>query len=146
MIAESGQAVGTRLFVREVLNHKFVTHVQPAKPAVKRRMDTFRCSSSGNMTLDLRGKTASRIQKDLRASLVADLLEGSDTAAFVCRQLRIDTTPRADQLELMVAAMPGRLSIDFSREPVQSDIIIHFISFHSLLMSHHENQRAQKEK
>ena len=37
----------------------------------------------------------------------------SREAAFVCKQLGINTAPRADQLELMIAAMPGVAKLCF---------------------------------
>ena len=107
-----------------VLRHRQVSHVRPASAEVVRRMDTFRCCSPGKMVLDLRGRSASRIQKDLRKALVQDLLEGDDTAAFVCRQLGIDNVPRADQLELMIAAMPGRWKLKFEGPAAESDLNI----------------------
>lgn len=113
-----------QLELSSVLRHRHVSHVQPASVAVKRRMDTFRCCSPGKMVLDLRGRSASRIQKDLRKSLVQDLLDGEDTAAFVCRQLAIDNVPRADQLELLVAAMPGRWKIKFEGPEAESGLDI----------------------
>ena len=102
-----------RLQLRELLKHKQVSHVRYASPEVRAKMDAFNTCSHGKMQMDLRGTTAKQIQKDLRAQLVADLMEGSDEAAFVCKQLGIDSVPRADQLELMIAAMPGRAKLVF---------------------------------
>ena len=41
------------------------------------------------MILDLRGKMAAQVQKDLRSQLVEDLKEGSDEAAFVAKSKRV---------------------------------------------------------
>ena len=112
------------LDLSSMLRHRQVSHVRSASANVKQRMDSFRCCSPGRMHLDLRGRSASRIQKDLRKALVQDLLDGDDTAAFVCRQLGIDNIPRADQLELMIAAMPGRWQIKFEGVTAESDLDI----------------------
>lgn len=111
-----------RLSLSEVLSHKQVSHVRPVSKRTKARMDTYRTCTPSRMFLDLRGKTACQVQRDLRASLVQDLVDGSDEAAFVCRQLGIDQVPRADQIELMIAAMPGALRLVFDGDPVESGL------------------------
>ena len=55
-----------------------------------------------------------------------DLKEGNDEAAFVCRQLGIDNVPRVDQLELMVAAMPGVDKIVFEGPEMKSGLDIEY--------------------
>ena len=72
--------------------------------------------------MNLQGKTACQVQRDLRKELVLDLQEGNDTAAFVCSQLGINNAPRADQIELMIAAMPGVASLTMQGAPAESDI------------------------
>lgn len=108
--------------MRELLVHPQVSHVVPAPADVRRRMDTFCTCKPQRMVLDLRGKSASQVQRELRASLVEDLQRGSDEAAFVCRQLGIDSAPRADQLELMIAAMPGVAKLVFEGPAVESGL------------------------
>ena len=114
----------SRLHLRDLLKHKQVSHVRHASRDVRTQMDKFNTCSHATMQLDMRGTTASRIQKDLRAQLVEDLKEGSDEAAFVCKQLGIDSVPRADQLELMIAAMPGRMRLEFDGPPAKSGLNI----------------------
>ena len=114
-----------RLHLRELLKHKQVSHVRHAVRDVRTKMDAFNTCSHGKMQLDLRGTTAKQIQKDLRAQLVEDLMEGSDEAAFVCKQLGIDSVPRADQLELMIAAMPGRAKLVFEGPVAKSGLNLH---------------------
>ena len=41
---------------------------------------------------------------------------------FVCNQLGIDQVPRADQFELMIAAIPDLTSLKFEGSPVASGI------------------------
>ena len=110
--------------LRDVLRHKQMSHVKVAPSAVRRQMDEYCTCAPKRMTLDLRGKTASKMQRDLRAQLVQDLKAGNDEAAFVCSQLGIDNAPRADQLELMIAAMPGVKDIVFEGPPVRSGLDI----------------------
>ena len=108
--------------LRELLQHPQVSHVRPVERKVKKRMDQFRKCGHDTWELDLRGTTAKQIQRRLREQLVEDLKAGSDEAAFVCSQLGIDSVPRADQLELMVAAMPGVTKLIFEGESVKSGL------------------------
>lgn len=85
-------------------------------------MDSSRVCSPGNMVVDLQGLSAARIQRDLRKSLVEDLRQKTDSAAFVCNQLGIDEIPRADQLEKMIAAMPGIEDLVFEGKPAESGL------------------------
>ena len=84
------------------------------------KMQSYCSCKPGKMILDLRGKLAAQVQKDLRSQLVQDLKDGNDEAAFVCKQLGIDSVPRADQLELMIAAMPGVEKIVFEGPAMKS--------------------------
>ena len=67
--------------------HKQVSYMSPVTRKVRKKMDTYCTCEPGRMILDLRGKMAAQVQKDLRTQLVQDLKEGSDEAAFVCKQL-----------------------------------------------------------
>ena len=96
-----------KLNLRDLLQHPQVSNVRPVRGKVRTRMGQFTQCGQDEWTLDLRGTTAKQIQRRLREQLVEDLKQGSDEAAFVCSQLGIDLVPRADQLELMIAAMPG---------------------------------------
>ena len=96
-----------KLNLRDLLQHPQVSNVRPVRSKVRAKMGTFVQCGQDEWTLDLRGTTAKQIQRRLREQLVEDLKQGSDEAAFVCSQLGIDLVPRADQLELMIAAMPG---------------------------------------
>ena len=110
--------------VDRLLRHKLVSHVTRASLEVTKAMNRFRTCSHARMDLDLRGKSACQVQRDLRKQLVADLVEGSDEAAFVCRQLGLDATPRCDQLELMVASMPGSATLQAHGPPAGSGLNI----------------------
>lgn len=111
----------------EVLRrHHQVSCVSEVSSKVRVKMDSYCSCKPGKMFLDLRGKMASQVQKDLRIQLVQDLKEGSDDAAFVCKQLGIDIVPRADQLELMIAAMPGVHNIVFEGAEVESGLDIEY--------------------
>ena len=108
--------------LKKLLRHKQVSHVLTAPPEVKRHMDSYRGCVASRVALDLRGKSASQVQRDLRKQLVHDLAAGVDDAAFVCSQVGIDLAPRCDQLELMIAAMPGLLQIEFDGPAAKSYI------------------------
>ena len=112
--------------LKVLMQHKQVSHVQSVSKKVKRKMDTFCTCTPGRLILNLNGRTACRVQRDLRCELVADLQTGNDTAAFVCSQLGINTAPRADQLELLMAAMPGAASIVFEGPPAESGLDIDY--------------------
>ena len=117
----------SRIRLREVLRrHKQVSHVRTASSKVKVKMQSYCTCTPGKMILDLRGKMAAQVQKDLRSHLVEDLKEGNDEAAFVCKQLGIDSVPRADQLELMIAAMPGVEKIVFEGPEMESGLDIEY--------------------
>ena len=117
----------SKMNLQEVLRrHKQVSHVSPASSSIHSRMDSYCSCTPGKMILDLRGKMAAQVQKDLRSQLVQDLKEGNDEAAFVCKQLGIDSVPRADQLELMVAAMPGVEKIVFEGPDMESGLDIEY--------------------
>ena len=114
----------SQLQLRDLLHHRQVSHVRQAPRKAKTKMDEFNKCQHGRMQLDLSGTTAKQIQADLRAQLVQDLKEGSDEAAFVCKQLGIDSVPRADQLELMIAAMPGLTKLVFEGPVAKSGLNI----------------------
>ena len=117
----------SRIRLREVLRrHKQVSCVEPVSSKVKTKMQSYCTCSPGKIILDLRGKMAAQVQKDLRSQLVEDLKEGNDEAAFVCKQLGIDSVPRADQLELMIAAMPGVEKIVFEGPAMESGLDIEY--------------------
>ena len=88
------------------------------------KMNEFGQCAHDKWVLDLKGTTAGQIQRKLREQLVEDLKQGTDEAAFVCRQLGIDSVPRADQLELMIAAMPGVAKLNFEGVPAKSGLDI----------------------
>lgn len=108
--------------LQSLLSHRLVAHVRPVSDDVQRHMDAFRGCEAEMLQLDLRGKSAGRVQQDLRRQLVKDLHDGVDEAAFVCKQVGIDSAPRCDQLELMVNAMPGRHTIVFSGPEAKSGL------------------------
>ena len=108
--------------LRELLNHPQVSNVKPVSGEVRHRMDGFKKCGHDTWRLDLKGSTAGQIQRQLRIQLVEDLKQGSDEAAFVCKQLGIDSVPRADQLELMIAAMPGVAQLEFKGLPAKSGL------------------------
>ena len=119
---DHGTEVASTLPLRELLKHKQVSHVIDAPADVREKMDEYCVCSPRNMVLDLKNKSASQVQKELRSALVRDLRQGSDTAAFVFDQLGLDNVPRADQLELMIAAMPGVDKIIFEGDTVESGL------------------------
>ena len=108
--------------LRDLLHHPQVSHVRPVEKKVRKKMDTFKKCGHDRWELDLRGTTAKQIQRRLREQLVEDLKAGNDEAAFVCSQLGIDSVPRADQLELMVAAMPGVTKLIFEGATAKSGL------------------------
>ena len=114
----------SRLQLRDLLDHRQVSHVRHVSRESKTKMNEFNTCSHGRMQVDMTGTTAKQIQADLRAQLVQDLKEGSDEAAFVCKQLGIDSVPRADQLELMIAAMPGLTKLVFEGPAAKSGLNI----------------------
>ena len=59
-------------------------------------MDEFGQCDHSTWTLDLQGTTAGQILRKLREQLIEDLKQGSNEAAFVCKQLGIDSVLRAD--------------------------------------------------
>ena len=107
LVRQAQRGVRKAVDLKVLLSHRQVSNVQPVSADVRQHMDSYRCCEFERMTLDLRGKSACQVQRDLRKQLVRDLEEGVDEAAFVCKQLGISMAPRADQLELMIAAMPG---------------------------------------
>ena len=111
-----------QLKLRDLLCHSQVSNVRRVSRDVRTSMDKYNTCSHGKMELDMRGTTAKLIQKELRAQLVEDLKQGSDEAAFVCAQLGIDSVPRADQLELMIAAMPGLAKLEFKGPEAKSGL------------------------
>ena len=110
------------LKLRQILQHPQVSNVRPVKKEVKDKMDKFTQCGHDEWILDLQGTTAKQVQRRLREQLIQDLKEGSDEAAFVCSQLGIDTVPRADQLELMIAAMPGVAKLVFEGTEAKSGL------------------------
>ena len=120
----SEQEQSVDISLRQLLKHKQVSHVRNVRKDTSKRMDTFATCNAPELVMDFRGTTAGRIQRQLRKSLVADLANGTDTAAFVCSQLGIDNAPRCDQLELLIAAMPGVASIKFEGPPAESGLNI----------------------
>ena len=108
--------------VQILLSHPQVSHKSNVSRRVRDRMDTFGKCAHRRVTLDLRGTSACKVQRNLRKHLVQDLKEGVDEAAFVCAQLGIDNVPRADQLELMIAAMPGLLDVKFEGPEAESGL------------------------
>ena len=123
---ENESAGEQHVSLKVLMQHKQVSHVQSVSKKVKRKMDTFCTCTPGRLVLNLNGRTACRVQRDLRCELVADLQAGNDTAAFVCSQLGINTAPRADQIELLIAAMPGAASIVFEGPPAESGLDIEY--------------------
>ena len=85
-------------------------------------MDSFRGYGFERMKLDLRGKSTCQVQRDLWKQLMQDLVDGVDEEVFVCNQLGVVMAPRADQLELMIASMPGLQNIKFEGPPAKSDL------------------------
>ena len=113
----------SRICLRDVLRrHKQVSCVEPVSSKVKMKMRSYCTCSPGRMILDIRGKMAAQVQKDLRSQLIKDLKERNDEAAFVCKQVGIDEVPRADQLELMIASMPGVENIVFEGPEMKSGL------------------------
>ena len=108
--------------LRDLLRHPQVSNVRDVTTRVQQRMDGFKKCGHDTWRLDLRGTTAGQIQRKLRIQLVEDLRQGSDEAAFVCKQLGIDSVPRADQLELMIAAMPGVAKLELKGTPAKSGL------------------------
>lgn len=113
-----------KIGLRDLLTHSQISNVRSVSNEVRRRMRSFEGCSHQHVKLSLNGTTAKQIQKNLRAQLVEDLKAGNDEAAFVCSQLGIDSVPRADQLELMIAAMPGVANLVFEGPEVKSGINI----------------------
>ena len=110
--------------LKDLLKHPQVSNMKPVSRKVRKRMDGFKKCGQDTWRLDLRGTTAGQIQRQLRIQLVEDLKQGSDEAAFVCKQLGIDLVPRADQLELMIKAMPGVAKLEFKGVPAKSGLSI----------------------
>ena len=117
----------SRIKLQEVLQrHKQVSHMSSVSSSVRSKMNSYCSCTPGRMVLDLKGRMAAQVQRDLRSQLVQDLKEGNDEAAFICKQLGIDSVPRADQLELMVAAMPGVEKIIFEGTEMKSGLDIEY--------------------
>ena len=112
----------SKLRLREILEHPQVSNVRPVKRQVQEKMNTFRQCEQDKWILDLRGMIATQIQRRLREQLIQDLKEGNDEAAFVSSQLGIDMLSRADQLELMIAAIPAVAKLVFEGTEAKSGL------------------------
>lgn len=89
-------------------NNTLITYTRPAKPYLKECMrKALPCPSPHrHQAFSTAGRTAHQVNRDLRKTLSQDLQRNIDREAFSTRLLPSET-PRADDLEALVASYPG---------------------------------------
>ena len=110
--------------MHDILQCRQLSDVRAVDTAVSHA--AHRCDREGSrcvstvLIYDVAGRHMAQVQRELAKQLHDDLTHHRDTPAFAAGQARADPRPRADDLEGMYAAMPGKAQIDFSAPAMAS--------------------------
>jgi hypothetical protein len=107
--------------IDELLKRKRVVDVRAATAASMQAFSKWSGCAHTAVKFNIAGRTTASIQRHLRKRLTEAMQLGDDTPAFVGMVDAFDT-PRCDDLEEMVASMPGSGDVNWDAPPVQSGL------------------------